>query len=122
MARSRKAAKAAGSSMEKTVVEYLQKTVDPDIERRVTNGAKDRGDVTGLRHLGQRVVIECKNVSRMELSVWLTEAEIARGNDDAGAGVVAHKRHGKGRPEDQLITMTLADFAALITGEPKETE
>lgn len=41
---------------------------------------------------------------------------------DAGAAVVIHKRHGKGQPGDQWVTLTLADFVALITGEPKELD
>ena len=39
-----------------------------------------------------------------------------RGNDDAVAGIVVHKRHGKGQPGEQWVTMTLADFASILTG------
>lgn len=66
--------------------------------------------------MGGRIVIECKNTAKPSLGAWSREAEIERGNDDALAGVVAHKRHGKGRAEDQWVTMTLADFVALLTG------
>ncbi|MCB0911446.1 MAG: hypothetical protein KDB60_07510 [Propionibacteriaceae bacterium] len=50
------------------------------------------------------------------LAEWLAEAETERGNDDATAAVVVHKRHGKAAPGEQLVTMRLVDFVALLTG------
>jgi hypothetical protein len=38
---------------------YFALLVDDRIERRTKNGNKDRGDLSGLRHLGLRVVVEC---------------------------------------------------------------
>lgn len=67
--------------------------------------------------MGERVVIEVKNVARLNLAGWVTEAEIERGNDDALAGLVAHKRHGKGDPLDSYVTCTLRDLVALLTGQ-----
>lgn len=122
MTRSRRSAKQAGSRFERQVADYLAEHVDDRIDRRVKTGAKDRGDIAGLRHLGQKIVVECKNTSRINLGVWSAEAEIQRGNDDAGVGVIVHKRHGKGQPAEQWVTMTLADFVALLTGQPKELE
>lgn len=117
MTRTRASAKAAGTRQESLVVAYLQQHINPDIERRRLNGSKDRGDVSGLRHMGERVVIEVKNTSRLDLAGWAAEAEAARGNDDAVCGVVVSKRHGKGQAADQWVHMTLRDFVALITGE-----
>lgn len=123
MSRTRSSAKAAGTRFETLVATYLALHLDDDrIERRSKNGSKDRGDIAGVRHMGQRVVIECKDTARPALGVWLSEAEVERGNDDAGVGMVAHKRHGKGQPGDQLITMTLRDFAALLSGSRPEEE
>ena len=116
MARSRASAAQAGTTFERLVADYLAKYVDDRIDRRVKNGNKDRGDIGGLRHMGERVVVECKNEARAKLGPWAEEAEIERGNDDALAGVVSHKRHGKGQPGDQWVTMTLRDFVALLTG------
>ena len=79
-------------------------------------GAKDKGDVAGLRAHGQRVVVEAKNTAKINLGTWAGEAEVERVNDDALAGVICHKRHGKGQAADQWVTMTLRDFAALISG------
>ena len=116
MTRSRATAKKAGSSFERLVADYLRGVVDDRIDRRAKTGAKDRGDIGGVRIWTQRVVLECKDVSKIALSQWATEAEVERGNDDALAGVVVHKRRGKGRAADQWVTMTLGDFTALLKG------
>jgi len=105
-----------GSSFERLIADYLASVVDDRIDRRVKTGAKDKGDVAGLRAHGQRVVIEAKNTAKINLGTWAGEAEVERVNDDALAGVIAHKRHGKGQAADQWVTMTLRDFAALISG------
>ena len=122
MARNHRSAKSAGSAFERQVADYLRDHVDDRIDRRVKTGAKDKGDIAGLRHMGQRIVIECKNTARINLGTWANEAEIARGNDDAGVGVIAHKRHGKGQPADQWVTMTLGDLVALLTGSRDHLE
>ena len=116
MSRNRASAKKAGTQMETLVAKYLAEHLDDRIERRRLSGSKDRGDVAGLRHMGQRIAVEVKNTSRINLAAWANEAEIARGNDDAGVAMVVHKRHGKGQPQDQWVTMTLGDFVALLAG------
>ena len=116
MSRTRTSASKAGSSFERLVADYLAAHVDDRIDRRVKGGSVDRGDIGGLRHMGQRVVIECKNTARINLAGWAAEAEIERGNDDAGVAMIAHKRTGRGRPEDQWITMTLGELVALLSG------
>lgn len=119
--RNRNSAKAAGATFERQVADYLAQTLNDDrIDRRVKTGALDKGDVAGLRTHGQRVTVECKNTSRPNIGVWLGEAETERTNDDALAGIVIAKRHGKGQPADQLVLMTLADLTALLTGNRPE--
>ena len=122
MARNRLSAKKAGTAFERQVADYLNTHVDDRIDRRVKTGSKDRGDIQGLRHMGERVVIECKNMARPSLGVWANEVEIERGNDDAVAGIIVHKRHGNGQPADQWVTMTLGDFVALLTGSRDHLE
>lgn len=119
--RSRASAKKAGSSFERSIADYLAAVVDDRIDRRVKAGNKDRGDIGGVRIHGKRVVIECKNTAKISLGTWATEAEIERGNDDALAGIIVHKRHGKGSPADQWVTLTLSDLAALLTGNRDHT-
>lgn len=115
--RSRRSAKAAGARFERVLADALAEHVDDRIDRRVKTGAKDRGDIGGVRtgH-GHRVVIECKDARPIALGGWYGEAEIERGNDDALVALVAHKRHGMGDPLDQWITCTVRDLIALLTG------
>lgn len=98
------------------VSQYLSRWLDDRIERRTKGGAKDRGDIGGVRHMGQRIVIECKNVMKLSLGTWMKEAEVERGNDDAGVAMIIHKRHGSAKPEDQWVTMTVGEFVALVNG------
>ena len=117
MARTRASAKAAGTRMESAVVAYLAEHYDDVIERRAKSGGKDRGDVSGWRFAGRRIVAEIKNVSRLNLSGWINEAETERANDDAAVGLVIHKRHGVGDTGSQYVTLTLRDLVALLTGD-----
>lgn len=118
MTRSRASAKAAGSQFETDTVAYLQRVLDDRIERRAKHGSKDRGDLSGWRHNGMRVVAELKNVAKLNLAGWITEAEIERGNDDADIALVIHKRVGKGPKQhgETYCTMTLADLVTILTG------
>lgn len=118
MSRSRASAKQAGTKFETLVANYLRAVTGNDgIERRTLTGRYDRGDISGVKLHGQRVAIEVKNTARLDVAGFLAEAEAERVNDSALVGVVVAKRTGKGRPEDQLVIMTLADFAAILTGE-----
>ena len=122
MTRNRASAKQAGSRFETLIAAYLAEALDDDrIERRARTGAKDRGDIAGVRHMGARIVVEAKDCARIQLSAWATEAEVERGNDDAVAGLIVHKRHGRGDPADQWVTCTLASLVALLTGHREGT-
>ena len=121
MSRTRASAKQAGSTFERQIADHLAKVIDDRIDRRVKTGAKDRGDIGGLRHMGGRIVIECKNYGgRLLPGPWIGEAEVERGNDDALAGIVIAKRRGTTKPGDQYVLMTVDDLTALLTGERKE--
>ncbi len=123
MTRSRASAKAAGTRFERGIADYLAATVDDRIDRRAKTGAKDRGDIGGIRTPGgHRVVVECKDVARLDLPGWTQEAALEAGNDDALVGLVVHKRHGTADPGQQWVTCTVADLAALLSGtRPEET-
>ena len=115
--------RAKGTALETLIVRYLSGRLGDDrIMRMPLSGKADRGDIAGLRTLlGEKVAVEVKNHRRMELGTWLSEAEIERGNADAKVAVVVHKRHGKGQARDQLVTMTVEDFAVLL-GADREWE
>ena len=124
MARSRATARHAGSSFERLIADTLATHIDDRIDRRPKMGSKDRGDIGGVRLSpalrGGRVVIECKSMCTLHLGEWAGEAETERGNDDAIAGLIAHKRHGKAAGLDQWVTMQVRDLVALLTGERPE--
>lgn len=122
MARTRASAKAAGRGMEKLVADYLNRWVDDRIERRRQGGSRDRGDISGLRHMGGRIVVEVKNTSRIDLAGWAAELADEVGNDDATSGAIVHKRHGHGQPADQWVTMTLGEYVALLNGDRSHLE
>ena len=107
MTRNRRSAKAAGTRMESLVASALAHHLDDDrIERRTRAGAKDRGDVGGVRIHDRRLVIEVKDCARLDLPGWTREAHAEAGNDDALA---------------QWVSMTLADLIALIGGHRPES-
>lgn len=118
MGRTRRSAKQAGASFERLMADYFARVLGDDrIDRRVKTGAKDRGDIAGVRIRGRRVVIECKDYGgRHKLPEWLDEAETERGNDDAEYGIVAWKRRGVADPAEQYITMTAETFVAMVAG------
>lgn len=115
VARSRATAKKAGADFERLIADCLALHVDDRIDRAVKRGAKDPSDIAGLRTVyGQKIAVECKNVVKLDLAGWSREAEVERQNIGAIAGVVAHKRHGRGDALDQWVSMTMRDFIALV--------
>lgn len=118
MTRSNRSARAAGSRFEKSIADALAWHLKDDrIERRVTNGAKDRGDIASVRTRdGQRLVVECKDHARLELGRWVTEAHYEAINDNAIAGFVVHKRRGTTDPLEQYVTLTLGDLLRIGWG------
>ena len=124
MTRNRSSAKQAGTKFETLVTRYLRTTLDDDrIERRRQGGNQDRGDISGLRHMGQRIVLECKDYGgQLKPGPWVEEAEVERLNDSAGIGIVVAKRRGTTAPGEQFVLMTLADLVALLTGSRDHVE
>lgn len=122
MTRTNRSAKNAGTNHETSIAGYFAAHVDDRIERRSKNGANDRGDIAGLRHMGMRIVVQCKEYGgRFLVGTWLNAVDKQRGNDDADVGVVVAKRKGTTDPGDQVVFMTMRDLVALLTGErPQE--
>jgi hypothetical protein len=118
--RNRSSARSAGTRFESIVAGYLADNVDDRIERRARNGANDRGDISGIRLIpalgGHRVTVECKDVAKVSLGSWYSEAEVERNNDGAVCTMVIHKRVRISDPGKQWVTMTVDDLVALLTG------
>ena len=124
MTRNRQSAKAAGTRFETAIATYLAEQLDDDrIERRRLTGAKDRGDIAGLRHHGQRLVLECKDHGgQIKAGPWVEEAHTEMNNDDALAGLVIAKRRGTTNPGAQYVLMTVNDLIALLTGHRPDND
>lgn len=121
MSRTNRSARQAGARFERQVADHLAHVLHDDrIDRRVKTGAKDCGDIAGIRHLGQHVVIECKNTTRLDIAGHLREANIEASNDDAIAGILVQKRHGIGDIGQQLVCMDLDTLARLLGADPTD--
>lgn len=110
--------KRKGTSFEVLVRDYFIAEWDDRIVRVAQAGANDLGDLANFRvGVGDaKVAVECKNIVeyKSNLSGWITEATREAQNINAVAGIVVHKRAGKGRAEDQYVTLTLADFFRVL--------
>jgi hypothetical protein len=102
--------KRKGSGAERAVVEFLRAHGFPHAERRLAGSSKDRGDIAGV----PGVVLEVKCCERTQLAGWVDEAAIERANDGAALGVVWHKRRGLANAGAWYVTMTGAEFVALL--------
>jgi hypothetical protein len=70
-----------------SIADCLATHVDDRIDRRVKTGAKDRGDIGGLRTWAAgRPRVQGRRPRCTDLGGWVNEAEVERGNDDAIAG------------------------------------
>lgn len=103
--------KAKGTAAEVAIRDYIRAAGWIHCERLPTEGAKDRGDLTGI---DPRLVVEIKNCKTMDLGGWLRETAAEVANARAEIGVVWHKRRGTTDPGDWFVTMTGADFIELL--------
>jgi hypothetical protein len=90
---------------------------DDRIERRALSGARDRGDIAGVRVRRHRIVLECKNeATGKEFSFpdWIKQAQEEAANDGAIAGLVVHKRAKTTDATRQWVTCTVAELIAII--------
>lgn len=119
MTRSRATAKAAGSTFERLIADYLKLALDDDrIDRKVRTGASDKGDIANVRtFLNGRVTLELKDYGgQLKPSEWVNEVERERVNDDGALGIVVAKRRGNASPSDQFVLMTMKTFVLLLQG------
>jgi hypothetical protein len=106
-----------GTSFERLTADGFAEALNDDrIDRAPLRGNGDRGDISGLRNQFGKIAVEVKNVAKMNLAGWVDEADVERGNLDAVAGVVVHKRVRKGKFLQQYVTMSMRDFLAIGWG------
>lgn len=110
--------KQKGTTFERLIADGLAEHLEDDrIDRAPLHGSSDRGDIANVRSPFGKVAVECKNVARLDLAGWVEEAHLEAGNADAIAGIVIHKRKGKGQFLDQYVTLTVRDLLAIGWGK-----
>ncbi|AER26114.1 hypothetical protein BONGO_71 [Mycobacterium phage Bongo] len=119
MGRSRKSAKAAGASFERLIADGLRDALgDKNIQRAPRWGSVDKGDIINVRIDGQDLVIQTKDVTRLDLPKGVGDAKLQAVNAGALAGLFIHKRKGTTDPMKQWVSCTVAELVALITKVP----
>lgn len=104
-----------GGIFERDLLKYLREGQGLDAERLRLTGVEDEGDLLVRFHDQQRLVIEAKNVARMNLAGWVAEAEAEANNYAVHRGiavpdfVVVHKAKGKGTGR-AYVTTTLDQY------------
>lgn len=103
--------KAKGSAAERAVCDHLNlKGVEAE---RVPAGATlDRGDLWIPDK--NWPAIQIKNHARLDLSGWVDDVAVQAVNAGRYAGVVVHKRRGRGNPGSWYTTCTLDTLIAII--------
>lgn len=116
------ASKQKGTRFETLITRYLSERLDAEITRRALAGAQDRGDISGVKAGGRRVVIECKDTKRPDLPKHMRETAKERANDGAQIGVLIQHAPGVGAAHagSNWALMTVDDLVSLINLANKE--
>lgn len=121
MARSRASSKKAGTAFETQCAKYLSEKLGIPAKRAPKNGAKDEGDIYGVLHHGNKVVIECKSPGRnssLSLPAWWSETLCEIDNlEGAKTGVLVIKQFGKN--VDQAYCVVDNTHWDILCGETK---
>lgn len=111
------AQKRKGTAFETVVARGFSEALGIPVDRVVLHGRDDEGDVHVPTGRGV-LVVEAKNRQKMSLAEWVDEAHAEAAHCDRKrttlAGVVIHKRRGKGKFLDQYVTMTVADLLTIL--------
>lgn len=103
--------KAKGSAAERATCTYLN-SKGVEAERVPAGATLDRGDLWIPDK--NWPAIQIKNHARLDLSGWVDDVAEQANNAGRYAGVVIHKRRGKGNPGSWYVTSTLDTLIAII--------
>ena len=92
--------KAKGTRGENLAVEFLAEVLGPQVERRVTAGANDKGDVAGI----EGVVVEVKWCADLQLGAFMREAEVEAMRGGMSFPVLMHNRR-QAKTRDNYATV-----------------
>lgn len=106
--------KQKGTLAETAVANYLRQFWY-SVERRVLQGAKDKGDISGIPN----VVIEIKNHKTYKLAEWIKETEVERINAEADFGILVVKPNGVGvsSVDQWWAVVPLETMVTLLSGD-----
>lgn len=106
--------KVKGANAETAVAKYLKQFV-PDVERRKTEGAYDRGDIAGMVD----TVIEVKS-GQYQFPEWLRQLDAEVKNAKVGHGVVIVKPVGVGftKVDEWFVVMPVKNWLLMWLTHP----
>ncbi|MGP3708515.1 hypothetical protein [Gordonia paraffinivorans] len=103
--------KAKGDRYERDVLDLARRRGFPHASRTRPGRREDEGDI----HLAPGVIVQCKDVARVDWRAWLAQLEQQRLAARAEHGVLVVKRRGAGgRPPIHLAVMPLDDMLRLL--------
>lgn len=85
-----------GTDAERAVQRFLAANGFPYAERRASNGATDRGDITGTPGICWEIKSRKQQPGDKQITDWLTETDTERRNAGARYGVLVVRRPGVG--------------------------
>jgi len=102
-----------GAAAERASCDYLNLR-GIEAERVPAGATLDRGDLWIPDK--NWPAVQVKNHARLDLSGWVDDVAIQAANANRNAGIVIHKRRGKGNPGSWYVTSTLDAFVTLLKG------
>lgn len=80
---------------------WLQDNLGHPLYRPRAGSVEDLGDLLGLP-----MTVSVKNHRSLALAQWVTDMETQAARNNHDAGIVIHKRRGKGSPDHWYVTTT----------------
>lgn len=121
MARSRASSKAAGTKYETDIARYFHVKTGKQVIRMPKFGAWDRGDVFGVTHMNDPVVVECKSPGQgqsYKVSQWIREVKKEKEKSDSPTGILLIKRFRKKIGQSLCV---ICEHDAVMYGIPIDT-
>lgn len=123
MSRNRRSARAAGSKFNWDIARAFAKGLDDkNVTKAPSWGAVDKGDIVNVRIDGHDLVIQTKDLAKLDLPGGVGDARQQAVNAGALAGLFVHKRRGTADPMKQWVSCTVEDIIAIITKIPVTLE
>lgn len=108
--------KAKGDAFEREIMEWLRAHGFPYAERTRAGRLEDQGDIHLRSGVGiaPGVIVQAKKVKRPEWTKWLEQVCRQRDAARADHGALVVKRWGVADPGQQLVVMTVAEWAQIM--------